>query len=88
MKYVSQRRLHSAANVARLTEQEPGIAMTDPILFPYIDTAMRVIALLALCAVPVLIPLPPRLRLAVRNIAARNRLKRHPARVPSAGASQ
>lgn len=33
--------------------------MVDPMLFPFLDTAVRVIAVLVLCAIPVLIPLPP-----------------------------
>ena len=32
--------------------------MPDPMLFPFLDTAVRVIAVLVLCAIPVLIPLP------------------------------
>ena len=32
--------------------------MADPMLFPFLDTAVRVIAVLVLCAIPVLIPLP------------------------------
>ncbi len=32
--------------------------MPDPMLFPFVDTAVRVIAILVLCAIPVLIPLP------------------------------
>ena len=32
--------------------------MSDPMLFPFVDTAVRVIAILVLCAIPVLIPLP------------------------------
>ncbi|TDU31354.1 hypothetical protein DFR24_0722 [Panacagrimonas perspica] len=32
--------------------------MPDPMLFPFLDTAVRVIAILVLCAIPVLIPLP------------------------------
>lgn len=57
--------------------------MTDPTLFPYIDMAMRVIALLALCALPVLIPLPTRMR-----VAARSAFKRRPARLLSSGATK
>jgi sorbitol-specific phosphotransferase system component IIBC len=32
--------------------------MSDPMLFPFLDTAVRVIAILVLCAIPLLIPLP------------------------------
>ena len=32
--------------------------MQDPALFPFIDTAIRLIAVLALCLAPFLIPLP------------------------------
>lgn len=32
--------------------------MADPMLFPFVDTAVRVIAILVLCAIPLLIPLP------------------------------
>jgi len=32
--------------------------MPDPMLFPFLDTAVRIIAVLVLCAIPVLIPLP------------------------------
>ncbi len=32
--------------------------MPDPMLFPFLDTAVRVIAILVLCAIPVLLPLP------------------------------
>lgn len=33
--------------------------MLDHTLFPFFDTAMRVIGVLALCALPLLIPVPP-----------------------------
>ena len=73
----------TAANGARLTEQQPGIAMTDPTLFPYIDTAMRVIAVLALCALPILVPMPERFTHAAKNL-----FKRRPARVLSGSATK
>lgn len=57
--------------------------MTDPILFPHIDTAMRLIALLALCALPFLIPWPERLTHAVKTV-----FKRRPVQNPSGNASK
>ncbi len=32
--------------------------MSDPMLFPFLDVAVRVIAVLVLCAIPLLIPMP------------------------------
>lgn len=49
--------------------------MADPMLFPFLDTAVRVIAVLVLCAIPALIPLPwsghPRRRGELRSTAPR-----------------
>lgn len=49
--------------------------MPDPMLFPFLDTAVRVVAVLVLCAIPVLIPLPS-LDRATRKRAARSAAKR------------
>lgn len=41
--------------------------MTDPTLFAHIDTALHVIAVIALCALPLLIPLPMPRRAILRR---------------------
>lgn len=45
--------------------------MSDPTLFIHIDTALRVIALIALCALPALIPLPAPRRAWVPRAASK-----------------
>lgn len=45
--------------------------MPDPALFPFIDSVIRLIAVLALCLAPFLVPLPP-----MRHIDRRWRLLR------------
>lgn len=53
--------------------------MQDPALFPFIDTAIRLIAVLALCLAPFLIPLP-RIKLPDRRWRAlRARSSQRPA---------
>ncbi len=53
--------------------------MQDPALFPFIDTAVRLIAVLALCLAPFLIPLP-RIKLPDRRWRAlRARSSQRPA---------
>lgn len=42
--------------------------MTDITLFPHIDTALRAIAVLALCVAPFLMPMPPSVDRVLRSL--------------------
>ena len=45
--------------------------MTEINLFPHIDTAFRVIALLALCVLPFVVPMPAAVNRAVQALRQR-----------------